>query len=142
MCDNIINLKVDELLYSIYERPDFKKLAYDLNINDQLFKKGIDSEGKSLGQYAPSTKKAKQRKGQPSDHITLKDTGTFYDSFDITPDDDGFWMLADGNKDGVDLFQRFGQDVLGLTDDNFEPLKQIIIEELYKLIAQKINEGL
>lgn len=142
MCDNIINLKVDELLYSIYERPDFKKLAYDLNINDQLFKKGIDSEGKSLGQYAPSTKKIKQRKGQPSDHITLKDTGAFYDSFDITPDDDGFWMLADGDKDGVDLFQRFGQDVLGLTDDNFEPLKQIIIEELYKLIAQKINEGL
>lgn len=142
MCDNIINIDINEILYSIYERDDFKRLAYDLNINDQLFKRGIDSKGKNLGTYAESTKKAKKRKGQPSDRITLKDTGEFYDSFNVIPDDDGVWLVADGVKDSTNLFDRFGEDVLGLTPENFEPLKQIILEELNKIIVQKIHSGI
>src|SRR5688500_2814381 len=54
------------------------ELALDLN-RVQMSELGVDAENKPLGNYAPSTRRAKQKKGQPSDHITLRDTGRFQD---------------------------------------------------------------
>lgn len=50
----------------------------------QQFDKGKDAFNVSfIPSYATSTKKIKQKKGQPTDRVTLKDTGEFYDSLDI-----------------------------------------------------------
>ena len=54
-----------------------------LNTEDQLYEEGIDSQGRSLGEYTPYTIEIKKSKGQRVDHITLKDTGAFYASFKV-----------------------------------------------------------
>lgn len=139
-CDNIIKLDIDELLAEIYDRSEFKELVAKLNLQDQLFAKGINSKGVSLGEYAESTKKKKRKDGLPDDRITLFQSGSFYDTIEIIPDNDGFWIVMDGRKRNTDLFVRYGEDVLGLTDENFEPLKDLINEELVKIIQEKITD--
>lgn len=47
------------------------------------FDKGQDSQGLQFPQYALSTKVVKRRKGQPTDRVTLKDTGKLYGNIDI-----------------------------------------------------------
>lgn len=48
------------------------------------FDKGKDANNISIvPSYALSTKKIKQSKGQPTDRVTLKDTGKLYDSINI-----------------------------------------------------------
>ena len=48
------------------------------------FDKGQDSQGiQFVPKYAFSTKVAKRRKGQPTDRVTLKDTGKLYNNIEI-----------------------------------------------------------
>ncbi len=48
------------------------------------FDKGQDSQGiQFIPKYAFSTKVAKRRKGQPTDRVTLKDTGKLYNNIEI-----------------------------------------------------------
>ena len=51
---------------------------------DGQFDKGQDSQGiQFVPKYAFSTKVAKRKKGQPTDRVTLRDTGKLYDNIDI-----------------------------------------------------------
>ena len=93
-----------------------------LNTQDQLFDKGIDSLNDTLGDYSPITVTIKRRKGQKTSNITLKDTGEFYDSFDVVVKRDGLEITADTMKEDNDLAEMFGIDILGLTDDSLDKL--------------------
>lgn len=60
-----------------------KDVLIDIQTNDQI-NKGEDSNGKQfIPKYAISTKLIKKRKGQPTNRVTLKDTGDFYKSIEI-----------------------------------------------------------
>ncbi len=100
-----------------------------MNTIDQLYRKGIDSEGRSFGDYSPYTVEYKIDEGQRFDHITLNDTGRFYNSFFVTIQTDGFTIDADDTT-GYDepLFKVWGVDVAGLTDENLAKLREMIIE--------------
>jgi len=51
---------------------------------DGQFDKGQDSQGiQFVPKYAFSTKVAKRKKGQPTDRVTLRDTGKLYGNIDI-----------------------------------------------------------
>jgi len=95
----------------------------ELNRTDQLYNQGITADGKSLGGYSPFTIQYKVseagRLGRDTriDHITLKDTGAFYDSFTFKNSADEFIIRADTVKDGEDLVEREGE-ILGLTEAN------------------------
>jgi len=110
-----------------------------MNTEDQLEEAGIDSLGRSLGEYSPFTIIRKRSKGQRFDHITLKDTGKFYDSWRIVVNTDGFTLDADDQKEDTALFEVYGNDVLGLTDENKVYLQGMIIENYIKYL---INEAL
>lgn len=142
LCESIIKLNIDDILFEIYEKPEFQQLVGNTNIFDQLFKKGIDSNGNSLGQYAESTIKRKKIKGQPYDRVTLKDMGEFYSTWDIIPQEDGFIITADGRKGSIDLLQKYGNDVLGLTDENLQVIIQLVQDEIIKSIQEKLFKAL
>ena len=60
-----------------------KAVLIEQQTNGQ-FDKGQDSQGiQFVPQYAFSTKVAKRRKGQPTDRVTLKDTGKLYNNIEI-----------------------------------------------------------
>jgi hypothetical protein len=76
------NLSEDKIWLFAVDK-DVQDEIIRINTEDQLEEEGIDSLGRKLGDYAPSTIAYKRRKGQRYDHVTLKDTGDFYNSFNV-----------------------------------------------------------
>lgn len=127
----------------VFDVPNVKQMIIEMNTNDQLFKKGVDSNGVSLmdigGDYSFVTKDMKSRNNQPYDHITLKDTGDFYKSWNVKILADTIFIEADTIKDGDDLQQRWGNDILGLTDESKQKLINYAIGKYRQTILTKWN---
>ena len=108
-----------------------KKTILDWIRNDQLWEKGIDEDGDIIGLYSEWTEMINPEKvaGTP---FTLKDTGDFYKSLFINVLSDYFIIDGDGIKTDeltgkkTDLFKRFGDGIVGLTEEN----KGKLVEEL------------
>ena len=139
------NLNQWKLLESLLREKELRNYILDLNRIDQLFNQGIDSKGQSLGEYAASTIlgtskfKGKIEKGQPTDRVTLKDTGDFYKSFNILFEEDGFEITADENIDYVPkLLDTYGEDIVGLTTDNLQEAIFVIRGAIIRKIENKI----
>jgi len=110
-----------------------------LNTEDQLEEDGIDSKNRKLGDYTVYTKDLKRQKGQRIDHITLKDTGAFYESFRVLVNKSGITIIADdSSKYDVPLTKSFGLDILGLTEDNKEWLHDFLIERYHEFIKREL----
>lgn len=139
------NLDETKIINSILLDEGFQKFIISLNQNDQLFDLGIDSLGVSLGKYAGTTIegtsrfKGKKDKGQRFDHITLLDTGGFYKSFTITVKGGGFIMDANPIKENSNLFDDFGEKILGLTKENLQLVIDAIREKLLIEIRLQIR---
>jgi len=135
LLDSIIKLDIDEIALDIARTSEHKRIVITLNTEglptSQLYSLGEDSEGKTLesigGGYSPFTQQIKGGKGQPTDRVTLKDTGEFYRTFDVIPFKGGFNIVADTLKDDNDLEDRWGDDIVGLNEENTN-----ILIELYK----------
>lgn len=111
----------------------------ELNTEVQLYDFGIDSKGNSLGEYSPLTKIIKLSKGQRIDHVTLKDTEAFYDSFFVFVDTKGFTIIADD----VAFYDRpltdvYGIDILGLTEENTNFLIGFITDNLKQYVRDQL----
>ncbi len=119
--DKALNFSIDS---------DIKELIIELN-QKQLYELGEDSEGVSLGTYAPTTVMIKQAQGVPTDRITLRDTGDFYKSFTVNYLNNEIVLDADGQKDDTNLFEEYGEDILGLNDANMS----IFVDEVKKNIV-------
>ncbi len=128
-------------LVKILNKPAIQKFITDLNTEVQLYDQGEDSEGQQLanvspiGGYAPSTIRIKSRKGQPSNRVTLKDTGDFYKTFDVTVKPNANFIInANTIKEGQDLQDRWGENIVGLRKDNVELVMNRLSEEYFKII--------
>ena len=135
--------KLDEgiILNRFVELPIVQKFILDLNRVDQLFNKGIDSKNRALGVYTPFTINSKNERGVPvpSDfHITLFDTGQFYSTFVIIPGKDFFEIDANPIREDSNLFEDFGEDILGLNDENL----QILIDFFKETVVLRVKEQL
>jgi len=117
-------------------------LIKDLQTQDQMFDKGQKSTGLSITpSYAQSTISIKQKKGQPTDRVTLKDTGDYYES--IIVDAQATQLIIRSNITyAVFLANRYGSDVLGLTVENLTNIvNQLIVPQLDKNINNIIIEN-
>ena len=132
--NNVINLDQDVIIENILRDEEFQRFIIDLNTEEQLFEKGIDSLGASLGEYTDFTKAVKRIKGQRIDHITLEDTGAFYKSFAVKVQNGGFLIVADGQKEDTNLLEEYGKEILGLTDENFQIVIDAIKDKLIPAI--------
>jgi hypothetical protein len=117
---------VNKILFEVWKNPKVRLFIEDLNTEKQLHDKGVDSLGVTLGQYSAYTKQIKLNKGQSIKHITLKDTGEFYESFDVKPNQKGFTIFADAQKEDTNLIEAYGKDILGLTDESIKLLIEFI----------------
>ena len=117
---------------------DLQNNIIKLNTIDQLFNEGIDSLGDSLGEYSPFTVELKQAKGQPTDRITLKDTGDFYKTFKVEVKDDSFLINANPIKEDTNLFDDFGSEIVGLTEDNQKKISKTILDNTIKYIRKQL----
>lgn len=99
---------------------------------DQLYNEGVDEFGQIIGTYSRATEMFNPEKleGTP---FTLYDTGEFYNSMMIEVFDDYIEINGDGLKvdefgQTTDLFQEYGYEIIGLTDESKEKLAQELID--------------
>ena len=141
LTDRVAKLDEGIILNRFVELPIVQKFILDLNRVDQLFNKGVDSKNRALGVYTPFTINSKQERGVPvpSDfHITLFDTGEFYSTFVIIPGKDFFEIDANPIREDANLFEDFGEDILGLNDENL----QILIDFFKETVVLRVKEQL
>lgn len=111
------------------------------NIWRQLYEQGVDSKGHFLGHYQPSTILIK--KDAEKSHITLKETGAFYESFKGKIRFGEIEIDADGRKGSDNLFEIWGEDILGLTDEGKERLIELMINEnLKEVVLEAYTKGM
>jgi hypothetical protein len=141
LANRIKAITVLEVLKHLSENKEFTDLIIELNTRKQLYDKGIDSLGDNIGSYSAKTKQIKQDKGQITSHVTLFDTGEFYESFRIFFNGSDFIVSADTIKDTDDLIYKYGIEILGLTEESLSLLrekgKQIIIPYVRKKILTR-----
>lgn len=139
LSEKIQNLDEDEVIDQLAKDENLKENIVHYNTQDQLYEKGIDSEGNSLGDYSPFTRGIKQEKGQRFDHITLKDTGAFYDSFKVVQRPEGLMVEADSNKGDKDLRVEFGNEIVGLTSESLNKVIQEVRVKTLLFLKRIIN---
>lgn len=138
-------LKIEPLMAELFNNKSFTDLIIQLNTEDQLFNKGINSSGVNLerigGYYSGKTVRIKKEKGQPVDRVTLKDTGAFYRSFEVFLDgQNNIGITAASVKDGTDILERWGENVLGLTSENKAKVSEVARPMLIELLRKNILE--
>lgn len=126
-------------LAEIIERNDWQIIGW--NTDDQLYDKGITATGVSIMDYAPYspvTIQIKQEEGQPYDRVTLRDTGEFHHSFYLQIDNEKFTFDAEDWKTR-DLIRQYGEEIMGLTDENIKRLEnEIILPELMEMARKTL----
>jgi len=120
---NILHLK--SIWLAVFSDPAFKTQILNWIRQDQLFKRGIDGDGDVIGLYSEFTEMINPSKiaGTP---YTLFDSGEFYRSMfitigigsnpSITFDADPIKIDDDGDK--TNLFWKYGENIIALTDEN------------------------
>jgi len=139
---NLEALDLNDIFLDIWKDNKVQNYIIDLNTEgkptSQLYELGEDSKGRSLGEYSDITKVIKLENGQRFDHITLKDTGDFYESFIVRPMKKGFKIEANPNKEDTDLFEEFGKDIVGLNEENTELLLAFVEEDFNKELMNRV----
>lgn len=113
----------------------------EMNTEDQLYERGVNRVGVDIMDYMPYTPKTieiKEIKGQPTNRVTLRDTGDFHRSFEVVTDSDKFTIIAkDYKTDG--LVRKYGRQILGLTDENAQ---ELVTAYIYPDLLSKAREVL
>jgi len=145
LTQKVIKLNQNRLLFEVIgNNKDLQNEILDLNKWSQLFDKGINSDGVLLssvrpqGGYTSFTINIKKQKSQRTDHVTLLDSGEFYQSFKINASNDFFEIDAYPIKDNTNLFDEWGADILGLTDQSKQTLQKLLIPLLQTKLKQKL----
>ena len=86
-----------------------------------------------------TTEAIKKEKGQPTDRVTLKDTGEFHRSIFVKFEGDK--IIIDSDNDLRDkLVKKYGATIFGLTKQNKQALIKIIEKRLNKWAINKLKQ--
>lgn len=118
---------------------EFDYIIIDMNVQDQLYERGITSTGQSIASYAPYspvTRMFKTMKMQPVDRVTLRDTGAFHKSFTVEATEFDFRIVPKDIK--TEMLQRsYGDDIIGLTEENLnELMHEYIFPEMLNILKE------
>jgi len=134
-------LDSNDVFIFVFSRNEVLEFAERLN-REQL-RTGFDAKGESLKErsdYSPSYRAFKTRRGTPKDIVDLNLTGKFYDSIQAKYEGGNLIIQGDTIKDGQDLRKRWGNQIIGLTNENIEILRQyiiqIVIPDFFRLYLQ------
>ena len=98
---------------------------------------GIDSEGDEIyPDYTDFTKDIKFQLRQPTNRVTLKDTGYFYRSIELEFGNQSFFFKATDYK-YRDLQKKYGSKILGITDEDLIDLRLLILPDFIDLFRIK-----
>lgn len=133
----IFQVDFNKIVSDTLKNKGIQQQIIDLN-QSQLFDEGLDAKGQFIhtiggDPYTEYTKQRKQEKGQATDHVTLYDEGTFYNSMNVKEVSNGVEIDADFNKGGSDIRDNFDSrfEFLGLIDDSWQKLKEWLLLDVF-----------
>jgi hypothetical protein len=142
LLNNLNKLDIDDIFFQLWSDSKVEQYIIKLNTKgestSQLYNFGINSDGQSIGEYSDYTIAVKSFDGQPTDRVTLYDTGEFYESFVVKPLKKGYKITANPNKEDSNLFQDWGENIVGLTDENTELLLAFIEKDFEKELEKRL----
>lgn len=103
---------------------------------EQLFA-GINADGENIKpEYAPRTVAIKNKKGQPTDRVTLRDTGEFYAGIFLEPRED-IYVIDSADEKTDALVKKYGEEIFDLATKNKdkyveENLEQVFMDRVHK----------
>ena len=127
---NVVTAAVDAM--------NTKSGEYEKSQKEQMYD-GIASDNRMISPpYAPQTIKIKKFKGQPTDRVTLKDTGNFYAGIFTDKRADGFIIDSKDSK-ANELQEKYGEEIFGLADYKKQPFIDIVRPVFIGSIEQQLN---
>ena len=119
---------------------DNSKLILDEN-RSQLFD-GLDKDGKEIvPEYTPTTVSIKREKGQPTDRVTLRDTGDWQDA--IFLEVKGNEILTDSSDWKTDeLLKKYDRNmntILGIPETSKTKINSTLMDRLIFIFRQMTN---
>lgn len=123
-----------EIFKIVLDNKFIKDLVIFLNTEEQLKEKHVDSEGNPLtNRFSGSTTYSLfDPQGRGGKDYTLFDTGAYYESFKVEIANYTIMIYSDPQKEDNNLFEMFGAEIEGLTQESMEVL---IKEALKKYIT-------
>jgi hypothetical protein len=142
LVNKVIKLNENKVFRYVISQKEIQLEAIVLNRDIQLYQKGVDVYGVSMRSryargpnvYSDNTIAIKRKEGQPTDRVTMRDTGHLYSSFKSRVLADELVLDADTIKAGKDLQKEWGQ-FIGL--DEFS--KEVLIVKAYPLVINHIK---
>jgi hypothetical protein len=116
--------------------PAFKKDILSWIQDDQLRKRGVDEDEEVIGYYSLYTEILSGGRKKFGEHYTLEDTGEFFKSMYIVVLSDSIVIEADPIKGDDNLFYKYGDGIIGLTEENLE-FFQLELADKYREYARK-----
>jgi hypothetical protein len=109
-----------------------------VDLNKNQLKEGIRSDDVFIGYYSKKTLKIKAKNGlspiSKNNEIALYNYGSFWKS--IIADVVGNQLILYASDDKTDmLYQRYGEQIIGLTNDSLN----ILIDKITELLFEKIK---
>lgn len=135
----------------VFSDKDLQKYIIDVLIQDEQLQKGIDGTGQRItdnegnNSYSFWTELISGGKKQEGDPYTLKDTGEFYQSMVFLLGQNFFEVDADPNKTNeftgkvTNLFDKYGEEIVGLTEQSTEKLKEKLKEKYNEQIRRVLS---
>lgn len=114
---------------------DEKKQLLTHIANEQMYSRGEDADSaKITPAYAPSTIRYKKRKGQPTDRVTLRDTGRFHKTLKLKAKPKEAEIFSQV-KYARFLLKKYGGKVLGVQRPKIDSFSQ-------KTVMPQLTENL
>jgi hypothetical protein len=107
--------------YEVMDSKSMKDLIIKLVTRDQLFDRGIDSEGNVIGYYSYMTEIISGGEKQLGDHYTLLDSGDMFDSLFVAIFVNEFVIIGDTAK--IESQDWYTDKILKLTDENIQKVR-------------------
>lgn len=102
------------------------------------FDSGKNADGRSRGTYRPFTKLKKRMKGQPTDRVTLKDTGSFYNKTKAVRRGKSIELKSTDSKTD-EIIDKYGEKVFGLDE---QTMSLLVIPRIKPTFVQQVKNQL
>ena len=117
---------------------DLEDEIWKLIVIEQLDKKGVNELDQVIGLYSRRTEEIDPRKkaGTP---YTLNDTSAFINSIAVQVGNDFFTVNGNGQKSNTNLFERYGDGIIGLTPDNLAIVKEMLKDKFINYVRESLQ---
>ena len=137
-----INVILNEIWADTFVQ-DF--ILEELNQDNQL-RKGLKANDEIVGFYQDdnyaSLKQRVLRSQAPPGVVDLVVSGEFYRTFEVIPTGTGFTITANTSIYDVDFADKYGQEILGLSPNSIEKLREFLVPMIIEKVFEHLCRGL